>query len=155
MSISFYDYEDHNEKLKNKFDISTRKNLYWGSFVLDSLELLAKMNLKITEYRVILYLCSLSNQDDNIAYIKQATISRNLNIDKSNLSKSIRTLREMELIAKVESGYMINPNIFYKGNVRNRKIQLLHSNFENLIENEKEKGTLKFSEDIHFDYFRY
>lgn len=155
LSISSYDYEVHNQTLKEKYNISTRANLFWGSFVLDMLELLAKLNLKNTEYRTLLYLCSLSNQDDNIAYIKQVSISEDLDINKSNLSRAIKDLREKQLIAKVDNGYMINPNLFYKGSARNNKVQKLHSIFKNKIENEKSKGNIDFSNQIQFDYFKY
>ncbi|MEB5694561.1 helix-turn-helix domain-containing protein [Staphylococcus epidermidis] len=111
--------------------------------MLESLELLSKLKLTSVELRTLLFLCSKIGTDDNIIYIKQTTISKELNLDKSNLSKAIKNLKQLGLIVKVTNGYMINPNLIYKGKKEMKKIREMHQFFEEKMDYDPDK-TLEF-----------
>ena len=121
--IHIRNYTDLNEDLRETYEIEEREYLFWGAFMLESLELLSKLKLTSVELSTLLFLSSKIRQEDNIVYIKQTEISEELTLDKSNLSKAIKKLRELGLIAKVKNGYMINPNLIYKGKKEMKKIR--------------------------------
>lgn len=141
--ISIKDYNDLNTELRDTYDIEKREVFFWGAFMLESLELLSKLKLTSVELRTLLFLCSKIGTDDNIVYIKQTTISKELNLDKSNLSKAIKNLKQLGLIVKVTNGYMINPNLIYKGKKEMRKIREMHKFFEEKMDYDPDK-TLEF-----------
>ncbi|WP_026572784.1 replication/maintenance protein RepL [Bacillus sp. UNC438CL73TsuS30] len=105
---------------------------YWGSFVLGWFREMRNSNLGGPEYRVLFYLCEKMKNEDNIAYIKQKELARRLRMDKGNISKSVKKLRDNQFIAKCEYGYMINPHLFYTG--MNRALRsILRNRFDNLL----------------------
>lgn len=111
--------------------------------MLESLELLSKLRLTSVELSTLLFLCSKMEIDNNVVYIKQKEISEELDLDKSNLSKAIKTLRELGLIVKVKNGYMVNPNLIYIGKKEMKKIRAMHEFFESKLDYNPDK-TLDF-----------
>ena len=80
------------------------------------------------------------NTDNNIAYLKQKRVADDFPMDKGNVSKCFTKLMEKQFIAKVESGYMINPHLFYigkKNHVDRREIRQLFDSI--IVENNLER----------------
>lgn len=92
-------------------------NVYWGGFILRFFHYLQDHNLGAIDYRIFFYFCEKMNTDDNLVRKKQITIAGELNIDKANVSRSLKKLCQLQFIAKVKTeGYMVNPHLLYAGN---------------------------------------
>lgn len=109
--------------------------IYWGAVVLDSFKYLSSDDLKASDYKTLLYLMSRINYTNNVASVKQKTISEDLKMHKSSISKSISNLENLQYIAKADefSGYMVNPNIFYVGKSNAMERRQIRINFDFLL----------------------
>lgn len=109
-----------------------QKDIYWGSFVLEWFYFLQDSDFRSSDYKVLFFLCNEMKHDDNTAYIKQKEIGTALNMDKGNISKSIKRLCEKQFITKHKNGYMINPHLFYIGRHANLRLNV-RRNFDDLL----------------------
>lgn len=105
-------------------------NMYWGTMVLGAFKYLQDAQLGASDYRIFFYLCESMAFRDNIASVKQKMISEDLRMDKSNVSKSIAKLKELQFIVKTRNGFMINPHLFY---VRFGERVHLREDFDKLV----------------------
>ncbi|WP_407701336.1 MarR family transcriptional regulator [Virgibacillus dakarensis] len=71
--------------------------------------------LTSADYKTLFFLCEEMNHDNNITYIKQKQLAEHLEMNKGNISRSIKKLREKQFIVKCENGFMINLHLFYVG----------------------------------------
>lgn len=125
-----------------------QKDLYWGSFVLDWFYFLQDSDLRISDYKVLFFLCNEMKHDDNTAYVKQKEIARTLNMDKGNISKSIKRLCEKQFITKHKNGYMINPHLFYIGRHAHSRLNV-RRNFDDLLSENDIVPRFFLNEDEH------
>lgn len=111
------------------------QTIYWGAIILDSFKYLANDDLKASDYKTLFYLMSKINYTNNIASVKQKTISDDLSMHKSSISKSISNLENLQYIVKADqlSGYMVNPNIFYVGKSNAMERRQIRINFDFLL----------------------
>ncbi len=115
------------------------QKIYWGAFILDWFKLLQDSELTSTDYKVIFYICSNMNNENNQAHLKQKDIATGLHIDKGNTSKSIKKLMAKQFITKISTGFMVNPHLFYIGKGRRPdREDLRYSFYEQLIKNDPE-----------------
>lgn len=105
---------------------------FWGSFVVGWFREMRNSNLGTPEYKILFYLCEKMKSDDNIAYVKQKELARRLRMDKGNISKAIKKLRDNQFIAKCENGFMINPHLFYMGMKRDLRFYM-RDKFEEIL----------------------
>lgn len=124
-------------------------NYFWGAFVLEWFRELRNSDLNGSDYRILFFLCEIMKIDDNTAYIKQKEIANQLHMDKGNVSKSMKKLRDKQFIVKCENGHMINPHLFYVGKRRKEEREFLRERYDELIVNEKRKLTYYLNEDEH------
>ena len=110
-------------------------NIYWGAFVIAAFDPLYSDNLHGTDYKILFYLLSNINYNNNVSSIKQKDMSEELSIHKTTASKSLRKLEELQYIAKFEkyNGYMINPTIFYVGKNKSDERDKLRDEFDELV----------------------
>lgn len=107
------------------------RKLYWGTMVLDAFKYLKDSQLGAADYRIFFYLCEKMEMRDNVAAgINQKMISEKLRMDKSNVSKSISRLKQMQFIVKSPRGFMINPHLFY---IRYEERIHLREDFDRLV----------------------
>ena len=99
-----------------------------------------------SDYKVLFYLCGEMKFDDNTAYVKQKQIAEQLNMDKGNISKSIKRLCEKQFIVKYQKGFMINPHLFYVGRFGEFQIR---DDFDNLIRENNAEPRFFLNEDEH------
>ncbi|WP_414053130.1 replication/maintenance protein RepL [Macrococcus animalis] len=85
---------------------------YWGASIIDSYKIFSHVPFNKTDYTIFFYLINLMDNENNV-YIKQSKLSQELEIDKSNISRSIEKLKEWQFITKIKSGFMINPSFIY------------------------------------------
>ncbi|TWT26566.1 winged helix-turn-helix transcriptional regulator [Planomicrobium sp. CPCC 101110] len=123
--------------------------VYWGAFALGWFKHLHSSNLNSTDYRVLFLLCEKMKFDDNTAYLKQKEISEALNMDKGNVSKSIKKLREEQFIFKNKNGFMINPHLFYVAKGRSIDREILRDEFDDLIREAGLDRKFNLNEDEH------
>lgn len=107
-------------------------NVYWGAIVFEFFRHLQDHDLSAVDYRIMFYMCEKMDTNNNLVHVRQITIARELNIDKANVSRSLKKLCQKQFILKYRSeGYMVNPHLFYGGNgFRNR--DLLRAEFDSL-----------------------
>lgn len=127
----------------------TGNGVYWGAFVLEWFTHLHSSNLNSTDYRVLFFLCEKMKDDDNTAYLKQKEIAEVLNMDKGNVSKSVKKLREEQFIFKNKNGFMINPHLFYVAKGRSIDRETLRGEFDDLIYKAGLKRKFNMNEDEH------
>jgi len=125
----------------------SEKSVYWGAIILDWFQYLQDSNLRGSDYKVLFFLCDKMKYDDNTAYIRQKQIAEQLNMDKGNISKSIKRLCEKQFIVKYQNGFMINPNLFYVG--RSDMRFQLRDEFNNLILENNLTPRFYLNEDEH------
>lgn len=111
-----------------------KDNVYWGAFILKWFELLQTSNFTGTDYKVLFFLCSKMDPRTNNIYIKQIQIAQELHLDKGNVSKAIKKLRDEQFIAKIQNGFMLNPNLFYVGKARREDREDVRELFDSLVE---------------------
>lgn len=126
-------------------------SVYWGAMVLDTFDLLLKAKLNGNDLKVFLYLCSQMNQQNNICYDNQKTISHFLEIHKSSVSKSIKILSKNQFIVKslTPKGFMINPNLFYVSKRNREDRESLRDVFEACLEVIDQKSFFSLNEDFN------
>jgi uncharacterized protein YlbG (UPF0298 family) len=86
-------------------------------------------------------------QDDNIAYVKQKDIASKLYMDRGNVSKCIKKLREKQYIAKCENGFMINPHLFSVGQLNPHAREYILDQFDSLLTAEGRVSTFELNYD--------
>ncbi|MGD6942578.1 MarR family transcriptional regulator [Cytobacillus gottheilii] len=111
-----------------------KDNVYWGAFILKWFELLQTSNFTGTDYKILFFLCSKMDPRTNNIYIKQIQIAQELHLDKGNVSKAIKKLRDEQFIAKIQNGFMLNPNLFYVGKARREDREDVREQFDSLVE---------------------
>lgn len=111
----------------------SRENIYWGAFILKWFELLQDPNFTGTDYKVLFYLCSKMDSRTNNIYTKQVQIANELNMDKGNISKSIKKLKDEQFIVKIENGFMFNPHLFYVGKAQRADREEIRDQFDSLL----------------------
>lgn len=112
--------------------IFDRKN-YWGALVLDWFRYLQDNDLTSSDYKILFFLCQEMNAEDNAVHLKQKNISEILSMDKGNVSKCIKKLIERQFIAKIDTGFMINPHLFYVGKRHQRDREQIRDKFDTLL----------------------
>lgn len=122
-------------------------NVYWGAIILDWFEYLQDADLTSLDYRVLFFLCKRMKHDDNTAYLRQKQISEELNMDKGNISKSIKKLREKQFIIKSPNGFMINPHLFYIGKPTLSSREEIREEFDDLLNKTRLEARFSFNED--------
>lgn len=113
-----------------------RAKIYWGAFILDWFKELNDLDFSRGDYRVLFFVCSQINPQDNIAYLKQKKISSELSMDPGNVSKCIKNLIDYQFIVKVENGFMVNPHLFYIGKAQYQDRKFLREDFDLLLKND-------------------
>lgn len=131
-----------------------KDNVYWGAFILKWFELLQASNFTGTDYKVLFFLCSKMDPRTNNIYIKQIQISQELHMDKGNISKAIKKLRDEQFIVKIQNGFMLNPNLFYVGKSRRGDREDIREQFDLLVEHprffmDEDEGQLIDNNDAH------
>lgn len=119
----------------------------WGSLTLGWFNELRNSNLGGPEYKVLFFLCEKMKQDDNIAYVKQKDIASKLYMDRGNVSKCIKKLREKQYIAKCENGFMINPHLFSVGQLNPLAREYILDQFDILLTAEGRVSTFELNYD--------
>lgn len=109
--------------------------IYWGAMVLDFLRELNNLDLGRGDYKVLFFVLSEMNSQDNIAYIKQKDIARELGMDPGNVSKAVKRLVEYQFFIKVDNGFMVNPHLFYVGKGKTHDRISLRTAFDERLEN--------------------
>ena len=103
------------KKIKEDYIMLFQKNIQ---------KIVKEMDLTLTEYKVFLYLLSITDFE-NFILITQQEMSEELKIKQSNISNALKSLEKKGLIIKERKGrnnfYKINPNIAWKGREKNRK----------------------------------
>ena len=144
-----------------------RKVIYWGAFILGWFEHLRNSDLTGSDYKILFYLCEKMEFSRNQVVLKQKEISEVLLMDKGNVSKCIRKLCEEQFIAKIPSGFMINPHLFYVGKSYAGDRFSLREDFDDavrkngmvpLFEMDESESTLEYGDSAsngwHGDYIR-
>lgn len=123
------------------------KQYVWGSLTLGWFNELRNSNLGGPEYKVLFFLCEKMKQDDNVAYVKQKDIASKLYMDRGNISKCIKKLREKQYIAKCENGFMINPHLFSVGQLNPHAREHILDRFDSLLTTEGKVSTFELNYD--------
>jgi predicted transcriptional regulator len=123
-----------------------RKN-YWGAFVLDWFKYLQDNDLTSSDYKILFFLCQEMNADDNAVHLKQKNISGILKMDKGNVSKCIKKLIERQFIVKIDTGFMINPHLFYVGKRHQRDREQIREKFDTILEGSKRERRFNLNEE--------
>lgn len=126
------------------------RNAYWGAIILDSFKFLQDNEFTGSDYKVLFYLCEYMNKEDNHVYVRQKRIAEDMKMDKGNISRSISKLRDKQLIVKSETGFMLNPHLFYVGKPdRESRIQI-RSVFDTLIRDQGKVPRFNLNEDEYY-----
>lgn len=123
----------------------SKKDVYWGAIILDWFHYLQDSDLRGSDYKVLFFLCNEMKYDDNTAYIKQKQIAEHLNVDKGNVSKSIKRLCQKQFIVKYDKGFMINPHLFYVGRFSDSQ----RVSFDELLQKNNEEQRFSLNIDEH------
>lgn len=123
----------------------SKKDNYWGALILDWFHYLQDEDFRSSDYKILFHLCSKMKHDDNTAYLKQKEIAEHLNMNKGNVSKSIKRLTENQFIIKRDNGFMINPHLFYVG----RFSDSLREDFDDLLLEKNEEPRFSLNVDEH------
>ena len=89
----------------------------WFALFQDSLLWIAKQNFTGEQYNVMLYMFN-KLDFDNYIRVKQVDIVRDLNMKKQNVSRSVKVLKENDIIYEApdyKGFYKLNPHIGHKG----------------------------------------
>ncbi len=130
---------------------SQSKSVYWGAIVLDTFEQLLKAKLCGNDLRVFLYLCSKMLHEDNTCYENQKSISDNLQIHKTSVSKAIKVLVEKQFIAKAVSPkrFMINPHLFYIAKKNPVEREDIRARFDKIVRSTNQEPLFYMNEDTN------
>lgn len=94
------------------------QNQKWIKSYSASLNKLSKLNLNLTELRIILYLASILNDRNYLISLSQYQISDDLKIKQPNISIAFKSLKEKGILMQKgrKSHLMLNSEIFQFGN---------------------------------------
>ena len=104
-------------ELRKKIIDKTFGKQEWFAMFQDYALTIAHSNLTGEQFRVLFYLFNKLNFDNYIR-VKQKDIVNELNIKRQNVSRSIKTLKEKDIIYEdpTDKGvYILNPHIGHKG----------------------------------------
>ena len=92
----------------------------WMIAFQQGLEELARAPLTRREYQVLLYLMSKADWDNEV-HIRQITVARALGMQRADVSRAFRRLRELGIlsISPADGTLRINPSLGYKGRACN------------------------------------
>jgi len=97
---------------------------FFDAFVIDLLQ-----NEKIAgkAIRLLFYIASILDYDEEIFYLSPSEVAKELNVDKSTVFRWLKTLLDEELILKTNrrNWYMVNRKCIYKGSVIRADIEEL------------------------------
>lgn len=100
------------------------RNERWFMSFQDSLITIAKDKELTGEIKSVLFFLMGNLEFENYITIKQVEIAKQLEMQKTNVSRSIKLLVDKSIILKVKegttTGYKLNPNYGWKGKVENR-----------------------------------
>lgn len=100
------------------------KNERWMMIFQDSLELIATDEDMTGQAFRVLMILMVNLEFDNYITIKQNVLAEKLKMNKTNVSRAMKLLVDKKIILKVKdgstTGYKMNPNYGWKGNVENR-----------------------------------
>lgn len=100
------------------------RNERWIMTFQDSLITIAKDKEFTSSAKTVLFFLMGNLEFENYILIKQVDIARELELDKSDVSKAMKFLINKEIILKVKdrsiTGYKLNPNYGWKGTVEKR-----------------------------------
>lgn len=96
--------EEKKISLKDQFVIAFTSNL----------RALADLNISQNELKIITYILEIMEYG-NLISINQSSISKNLNIHKSNVSYNFKKLIQKEILIKKDGHIFMNSNLFAKG----------------------------------------
>lgn len=137
--------------------MANQTNYFWGTLILDALKLFydKDSNLSANAMKVFFYLCDSIVVDKTRKYseiedieepdrspVTQAQISEDLEIDKANVSRLIKELRNKQLIAKARLGFYVNPHIFYIGKARDNERISVRNGFDKIVA--EQQGFVRF-----------
>lgn len=94
------------------------QNQKWIKSYSASLNKLSKLNLNLTELRIILYLASILNDRNYLISLSQYQISDDLKIKQPNISIAFKSLKEKGILMQKgrKRHLMLNSEIFQFGN---------------------------------------
>ena len=121
----------------------------WMATFLDGLRWMAHQNLTGEQWKVFATICSMIDFDNYIR-VNQTALAKELNTDKGNISRSIKKLMDLDIIAEgpragLYKTYMLNPNIGIKGKHKQDKI-IDYAEKKRAREQEKENKSAKSDE---------
>lgn len=95
------------------------------TFYMTYIEHMAKLfNItSITDIKILWKFCLLANYNNgevNLTADKRAKLQEELNIASTQITRSINSLKELELIFGDKGTYIINPSVFWKGDKMGR-----------------------------------
>lgn len=82
---------------------------------------------RVADIKVLMYLCQIAEFNTgevSLSAAKRTELCHDLTIANSALSRSLKALKEKDLITGDKGTYYINPAIFWKGDAKARKEQL-------------------------------
>ncbi|MGB4497136.1 MAG: winged helix-turn-helix domain-containing protein [Methylococcaceae bacterium] len=102
------------------------RNERWIMTFQDSLIIIAKDKELTGEVKSVLFFLMGNLEFENYISIKQVEIAKQLELQKSNVSRAMKLLVDKSIILKIKdgsmTGYKLNPNYGWKGKVENREI---------------------------------
>lgn len=100
---------------------------FWKVYLMDFLSILGIVDNK--QLDVFIYIAENTNQSTNLFIGTYRTISEDVNVGLSTVTRIMKKLQENNFIKKKQNGvYLVNPNIMMKGN--DNKRQMLLSYYE-------------------------
>lgn len=100
---------------------------FWKVYLMDFLSILGIVDNK--QLDVFIYIAENTNQSTNLFIGTYRTISKDVNVGLSTVTRIMKKLQENNFIKKKQNGvYLVNPNIMMKGN--DNKRQMLLSYYE-------------------------
>jgi predicted transcriptional regulator len=102
------------------------RNERWMMTFQDSLIVIAKDKELTGEVKSVLFFLMGNLEFENYITIKQVEIAKQLEMQKTHVSRAMKLLVDKSIILKVKegstTGYKLNPNYGWKGKVENREI---------------------------------
>ena len=119
---------DETGEIEYLCQVSSNKKIggSWSAVFHQSLKWLSKQGLTGEEWNVFAQMAG-SMDFENYVRINQTKLSQELNIDQANVSKAIKKLRELDVLAEgpragLNKTYMINPNMSIRGKQKQQKV---------------------------------
>lgn len=96
---------------------------FWKVYLMDFLSILGIIDSK--QLDVFIYIAENTNQNTNLFIGTYRSISEDVGVGVSTVTRIMKKLQENQFIMKKQNGvYLINPNIMMKGNDHKRQILL-------------------------------